>query len=340
MKKIPVQEAIGKPLFHDLTAILESGFKGVRFKRGHVIAEEDIPVLLSMGKDYVYIPEEGDTGVHEDDAGQALADVIASETVYMDGPSEGKFNFFAKERGLFVLRRAALREVNGAGDYTVTTIWDKTPVEADDRLASLRIVPLLTEQEQVDKAVAIAKANMPILDVRPYAPLKTGFLITGNEVYYGRITDGFESVLKPKIAAFGADYLGAIFSPDDKEFMANAILELIEKGAELILLTGGMSVDPDDVTPTVIRKMATEFYFQGVPMQPGNMLTIAKRDRCTLVGVPGASMHSPVTSLDLFLPRIYAGLPISREDSINLGEGGINMVKTFRPARTPSDVDV
>ncbi len=332
MKKVPVREAIGKPLFHDLTAILESGFKGIRFKRGHIVTEADIPVLLNMGKDFLYIPDEGDVGVHEDDAAKALADVIADESVTMDGPAEGKFNFRSKERGLFVLNRDALREINRVGDYTVTTIWNMTPVEQNELVASLRIVPLLTQLAQVDQAVKLARDDRPVLQVRPYRPLRTAFLITGNEVFYGRIPDAFEAVLKPKIEAFGAHYLGATFCPDDTAVMANAVTDLIDHGAELILLTGGMSVDPDDVTPTVIRQMATTFYFQGVPMQPGNMLTIAKRDQCTLVGVPGASMHSPVTSLDLFLPRIYAGVSISRDDAIDLGEGGLSMVKAFRPA--------
>lgn len=332
MKKIPVREAIGKPLFHDLTAILESGFKGVRFKRGHIVGEEDIPVLLSMGKDYVFIPEEGDTGIHEDDAGKALADVIASERVSRSGPTEGKFNFTAKGRGLFLLNREALLAINRVEDYTVSTIWDKMPVETDEKIASLRIVPLLTNREQVEAAVNIARTNAPVLHVEPYKPLKTGMLITGNEVYYGRIPDAFEAVLTPKIAAFGADYLGAVLCPDDSEFMENAILEFMERGAELILLTGGMSVDPDDITPSVIRRMSTTFCFQGVPMQPGNMLTMGKRGACTLVGVPGASMHSPVTSLDIFLPRLYAGLPVSREDAILLGEGSLTLSKTFRPA--------
>ncbi len=332
MKKIPVQEAIGKSLFHDLTAILESGFKGIRFKRGHIVTEADIPVLLSMGKDFLYIPEEGDVGVHEDDAAQALTDVIADDSVNIAGPTEGKFNFQSKERGLFSLDSDALRRINEVGDYTVTTIWNMTPVERNELVASLRIVPLLTQQEQVDRAVEIARNARPVLQVLPYRPLRTAFLITGNEVFYGRIPDAFEAVLKPKIAAFGANYLGSTFCPDDTTVMANAVTDWVEQGAELILLTGGMSVDPDDVTPTVIRQMATTFIFQGVPMQPGNMLTIAKRDQCTLVGVPGASMHSPVTSLDLFLPRIYAGVSISREDAIDLGAGGLSMAKTFRPA--------
>ena len=190
------------------------------------------------------------------------------------------------------------------------------------KLCGARIVPLVTKRSNVEKAVQIAKENAPVLSIKPFKPLKCGVIITGSEIYYGRIQDKFEPIMRKKLDAFGAQQLGYVKCPDDLTAILDAIASFRAQGAELILLTGGMSVDPDDLTPTAIRSCGAQLVVQGMPMQPGNMLTIAYLDETVLIGVPGASMHSPVTSLDVFLPRIFAGVRIRREDTLILGEGG------------------
>lgn len=325
MRKIPVEEAIGQTLCHDLTAILEGGFKGVKFKRGHVIAETDIPELLNMGKYYVFVWDPAADEVHEDDAARALAESLCDASIRYTGPVEGKFQFTAAQDGLFVVNRQALRAINSVEDYTVATRPGYTAVREGEKLAGARIVPLVTKRANVEAAVQIAKENSPVLSVRPFLPLKTGVIITGNEVYYGRIQDRFEPVMRKKLPTYGAEILGVVKCPDDLDRISAAVDGFLAQGAELILLTGGMSVDPDDLTPTAIRRTGAKLVTQGVPMQPGNMLMIAYLDKTALVGVPGASLHSPVTSLDVFLPRIFAGLAIQPEDIAAFGEGGFCM---------------
>jgi hypothetical protein len=323
MRKIEVGQALGQTLCHDMTAIMADGFKGVRFRRGHVITQEDIPVLLDMGKEHIFVWEPEADEVHEEDAAIALTEVLCGEGVVYSGPSEGKMTVAAQTDGLFSVNSRALRDINMVPDYTVACISGNTAVQAGQKLAGVRIVPLVTKRENVDRAVAIARENAPVFSIKPFRPLKTGVVITGSEVYYGRIQDAFEPILTPKLRHYGAELLGFTKCPDELDKILAAVADFRARGAELILLTGGMSVDPDDLTPTAIRTLGGEFVTQGVPMQPGNMLTIAYLADCTLVGVPGASMHAPVTSLEVFLPRIFASDRITREEIAGYGEGGL-----------------
>lgn len=325
MRKIRVQDAVGQELCHDMTAILESGFKGVKFKRGHIITQEDIPVILDIGKEHVYVWEPGSDEVHEDDAAIALTNALCGENLTISGPSEGKMQVNSACDGLFVLNSAALREINGVPDYTVACLPGYMPVSAGQKLCGARIVPLVTKRVNVERAVRIARENFPVMSVLPYKGLRTGVVITGTEVYTGRIKDAFEPILTKKLEKFGAVQLGYTKCPDDMDMILAAVRDFMDRGAQLILLTGGMSVDPDDLTPGAIRAVGGRFVTQGYPMQPGNMLTVAYKDDTVLIGVPGASMHSPVTSLDVFLPRVFAGVEIKAEDVASFGEGGFCM---------------
>ena len=323
MKKLAVEQAVGETLCHDMTAILEDGFKGVKFARGHVIRAEDIEAMLDMGKRHVFVWEPDADEVHEDDAAIALVDVLIGPGIARTAPSEGKIGLSARYDGLFLMDKRALRVINSVGDYTVACRAGNTAVKAGNKLAGARIVPLVTGQATVDRAVAIAKEHAPVLSVLPYRPLKTAVIITGNEVYEGRIQDRFEPVLRAKLPVYGADIIGVTKCPDELPRLAEAIEAYLDRGAELILMTGGMSVDPDDLTPTAIRGSGARLVTQGVPMQPGNMLMQAYHGNTAIVGVPGASLHSKVTSLDVFLPLIFAGVEVKKEDIASLGDGGL-----------------
>ena len=325
MRKIPVQNAIGETLCHDMTAILDTGFKGVKFKRGHVITEADIPEMLNIGKTQVFVWEPGKDEVHEDDAARELVEVLCGPNLSYTGPSEGKFQISSAADGIFRVNGEALMGINSVDDYTVATRRGYSPVSAGEKLCGARIVPLVTDRRNVDEAVRIARENYPVLDVTPYSLKTVGAIITGSEIYYGRIKDAFEPILREKVNRFGASLDKVTICDDHLGMITGAIDDYVKAGIELILLTGGMSVDPDDLTPTAIRESGARVVTQGSPMQPGNMLTIAYLGKTVLAGVPGASMHSPVTSVDVFLPRIMAGIEITRADVACMGEGGFCM---------------
>ena len=329
LQKIPVQAAVGKALFHDMTAILENGYKGARFKRGHVVTPEDVPVLLDMGKAHIYVWEETPGWVHEEDAARLVVEAAAGAGIEIPAPSEGRFPLRASVDGVFVLNRSGLSAINAVPDYTFATLRHGTPVCAGDVVVGARIVPLLTTIERVRKAETAARRYAPVFRVAPYCPLKTGMVITGSEIYEGRIRDAFRPILEAKIRSLGGEALEPIICPDDAGQIEAAVRQLIGQGAALVLMTGGMSVDPDDLTPTVIRRLSDRFLFQGIPVQPGNMLTVGCMGDVVLMGMPGASMHSPVTSVDLFLPLIYAGVPFDAQDAARMGEGGLSVCQTF-----------
>ncbi|MCL2391860.1 MAG: molybdopterin-binding protein [Oscillospiraceae bacterium] len=322
MKKIRIEDAVGQTLCHDMTGI-SGAKKGVVFSRGHVICQTDIPQLLDIGKSHVFVWDADENEVHESDAALSVAEATCGFGVRHDETTaEGKVLIYSEHPGLFRVNSEALQAINSVGDYTIACLPGMIDVPDAAKLGGIRIVPLVTKREHVDAALRIAEKNHPIFEVLQYKKLKCGVIITGSEVFYGRIEDRFESVMRSKLEKYGAEILGVSKCPDELEKILDAIDTFKEQGAELILLTGGMSVDPDDLTPSAIRASGANVVTHGMPMQPGNMLMLAYLDNTVLIGVPSASMHSIVTSLDVFLPRIFAGIEINPDDFCGLGEGG------------------
>ncbi len=321
MKKVKVQDAIGMTLCHDITAMVD-GFKGAAFKRGHVVTQEDIPRLLDIGKQHVFIWEENAGEIHEEDAARRLSQMTAVDGAHYGSISEGKIQLFADQDGMFRVDKALLAAVNRIGDITITTLPDHYPVKAGDRLASMRIVPLVTEERQIAEAEALC-AGKQLYDLRPFKPLKVGIIITGSEIYHGRIKDKFERVARAKLAHYPAEILGVHVCDDELDMIVGAGRALLAEGTELLIFSGGMSVDPDDLTPSAIREMGAEIISYGVPSQPGNMTLVAYLDQAALLGVPGAAISRPTTMFDVLLPQIFCGDPLTKDDLIRLGEGGL-----------------
>ena len=321
MKKVRVEQAVGMELCHDITA-MRDGFKGAAFKRGHVITEEDIPKLLDLGKRTVFVWEEHAGEIHEEDAARRMAAMAPVEGAHYTEPSEGKVLLMAEERGMFRVDTELLREINSIGDITISTLPDHYPVEAGARLASMRIVPLVTKEEQVIKAEELCKGKK-LVDLRPYKHLKAGVIITGSEIYSGRIKDKFEPVVRQKLQKYPSELLGVTICDDDLDMIVDAARAYLFQGADLLIFTGGMSVDPDDLTPTAVRTMGAEIISHGVPSQPGNMTLVAYFGDVAILGVPGAAISMPTTIFDVLLPQIFAGDKLTKDELINLGDGGL-----------------
>ena len=321
MKKINVRDAVGAELCHDITA-MRDGFKGAAFKRGHIITEADIPALLDIGKQTIFVWEEHAGEIHEDDAARRMAAMAPVENAHYTEPSEGKVLLFADERGLFRVNRPLLQKINSIGDITISTIPDHYPVEAGARLASMRIVPLVTKEEQIIEAETLCKED-PLLDLRPYRNKKVGVIITGSEVYHGRIQDKFEPVVRKKMAHYPSEIVGITICDDDLDMIMAAAKAHLANGADLLIFTGGMSVDPDDLTPSAIRALGAEIISHGVPAQPGNMTLVAYLGDVAILGVPGAAISLPNTMFDVLLPQIFTGDKLTKQDLINLGDSGL-----------------
>ena len=321
MKKINVEQAVGMELCHDITE-MKDGFKGAAFKRGHIIQEEDIPHLLDIGKKTVFVWEENAGEIHEEDCARRMAAMAQVEGAHYTEPSEGKVLLLADRRGMFRVNRELLRKLNSIGDITISTMPDHDPVEAGARLASMRIVPLVTQETQILAAEELC-AGDKLLDLRPYETKKIGVVITGSEVYTGRIKDKFEPVVRAKMQQYPSEIVGVTICDDDLDMIVDAAKTHLEHGADFLIFTGGMSVDPDDLTPTAIRRLGAEIVTHGVPSQPGNMTLVAYLGNIPVLGVPGAAISLPTTIFDVLLPQIFAGDKLTKEELISLGDGGL-----------------
>ena len=321
MKKIKVEDAIGLTLCHDITA-MRDGFKGPAFRRGHVIRKEDIPELLDIGKKTVFIWEEQKGEIHEEDAALRMAAMAPVKLAHYTGPSEGKMLLMADERGMFRVHTELLRQLNRIGDITISCLPDHYPVEPGARLASMRIVPLVTRESQIKEAEKLCREEK-LFDLLPYQHRRLGVMITGSEVYSGRIKDRFEPVVRAKMKQYPCEILGVSICDDDPDMILDAASGYLEQGADFLIFTGGMSVDPDDLTPTVIRRLGAEVISHGLPAQPGNMTLVAYLGETAILGIPGAAISLPTTMFDVMLPQVFAGERFTKEDLVRLGEGGL-----------------
>lgn len=321
MKKISVENAVGMTLCHDITA-MRDGFKGALFKRGHVIVEEDIPTLLDIGKKTIFVWEENAGEIHEEDAALRMAAMAPVELAHYTGPSEGKMQLMADQRGMFRVNVELQRQLNSIGDITITSLPDHYPVEVGARIASMRIVPLVTQEEQIIQAEKLCEGKK-LFDLLPYQELKVGIIITGSEIYSGRIKDKFEPVARKKLEQYPAEILGVTICDDELDMLVGAAKAFLEQGADLLIFSGGMSVDPDDLTPAAIRTLGADVVTHGVPSQPGNMTLVAYLDHVAILGVPGAAISSPTTMFDVLLPQVFTGDKLTKADLIKLGDGGL-----------------
>lgn len=323
MKLIRTEDAVGQVLCHDITQIIKGVTKDAVFRKGHVIREEDIPVLLSVGKENVYIWENDDTMLHENDAAQILYEICKGEHMHPTPVKEGKIELIADRDGLLKVDDAKMRLINGMGQLMIASRHGNFAVHKGDKLAGTRIIPLVIEKEKMEKAKEMC-APEPILHLLPFVHKKVGIVTTGSEVYHHRITDTFTPVIREKLAEFDTEVIGQILCDDDHEKITKAILTHIENGADMVVCTGGMSVDPDDRTPLAIKNTGADIVSYGAPVLPGAMFLLSYYNgRIPVVGLPGCVMYARRTIFDLILPRLMADDLVTAEELEALGQGGL-----------------
>ena len=324
MKLMRTEEAVGQMLCHDITQIIPGKVKGPVFRKGHIITEADIPVLLSVGKDHVYIWENDETMVHENDAAQILYELCCSEHMHPSEVKEGKIELIADCDGLLKIDREKLHAINALGEMMIACRHGDFPVKKGDKIAGTRIIPLIIQKEKMERAKEAAPGGR-IFRILPWQEKKVGIVTTGNEVYYGRIEDTFTPVIIRKVEEYGAEVIGHEICSDDHEMITAAIRKLLDAGATMVLCTGGMSVDPDDRTPLAIRNTGARIVSYGAPVLPGAMFLLSYygENDIPIVGLPGCVMYAKRTVFDLVLPRLIAGDLVEKEDLDRLGEGGL-----------------
>ncbi|BBO86226.1 molybdopterin biosynthesis protein [Desulfosarcina ovata subsp. sediminis] len=322
MKAIPVEEAVGKVLCHDITQIVPGFFKGRAFKKGRIIQPDDVEKLLDLGKAHIYVFDMQNGTSHEDEAAHRIAIASAGNGLRLSDPVEGKVNLIATRNGLLTINTEALSRINAVEDIMFATLHTHRHVQPDQPVGGTRIIPLFTETKRIQAIEEICRECFPVVQVKPFAPLKVGIVTTGSEIYHGRIEDRFGPVLRKKFGELGSRVIDQIFVSDDIPMTVEAIHGLIRDGAQLVAVTGGMSVDPDDQTPASIRAAGAEIITYGAPVLPGAMFMLAHIGDVPVVGLPGCVMYYGASIFDLVIPRMLAGETISREDIVSLGHGG------------------
>ena len=324
LKKIKLRDAVGTKLAHDLTEIRPGEFKGAAFRKGHSVCNEDLCHLQKLGKNHLYVIDLEADEIHEDQAASILAAALAAEgIVWKDEPREGKIKLLAEKDGLFKVNTAALAAFNMVDEVMCATLHNHTLVKKDEQVAATRAIPLVMKRTPIERAAAIADQNGGLLSVQSLHQATVGLVITGNEVYSGLIEDRFAPILSEKVRALGSKVDGITFAPDNEEKISNAIRSHIERGCDLLMLSGGMSVDPDDVTRKGIRLAGANEMHYGAAVLPGAMFLVAYIANIPLLGVPACGLYHRTTVLDLVLPRILTGERIGKAELAFLGHGGL-----------------
>ena len=334
MRLIKTEDAVGHVLCHDMTQIIKDQYKDARFRKGHVVTEEDIPVLLSMGKEHLYVWEMTSGMVHENDAAERLLALCGQENMTRSEVKEGKIELTAACDGLLKIDAKALKEVNSFDQMMIATRHGNFAVKKGDRLAGTRIIPLVIEEEKMkvmkERTMELT-GGKPILELKPFQHKQVGIVTTGNEVFHGRIKDTFTPVIVDKLSEFDTEVIDHVTWDDDDKKVTASILDMIGKGADVVICTGGMSVDPDDKTPLAIKNTGARIVSYGAPVLPGAMFLLAYYDRMeqgrnrrtVIMGLPGCVMYAKRTIFDLVLPRVMADDEVTSDELAALGMGGL-----------------
>lgn len=322
MREIKVEEAVGQILCHDVTEIIRGVVKDARFRKGHVITAEDIPVLLKLGKENIFVWENDETKLHENNAAEILRGLTQGENLSATEVKEGKIELKATCDGVFHVDADILNEINSLGEICIATAANKIPVRKNKSVAGMRVIPLVIDKTKMERVKEVA-GSTPLMKILPYKKFKVGLVVTGSEIFRERIQDTFTPVIETKLKNFGLEINWRRLSDDSKEMTREKILELLNLGAEMIICTGGMSVDPDDRTPAAIISTGAKVVIYGVPVLPGAMFMLAYKGDVPIMGLPGCVMHCSKTVFDLILPRVITGEILSPKDFSTLGVGGL-----------------
>lgn len=322
MKEIKIQNAVGQILCHDVTEIVRGVVKDARFRKGHIITAEDIPILLKLGKENIFVWENDETKLHENDAAEILRAICQGENLSASEVKEGKIELKAEIDGAFHVNAEKLNEINAVDEICIATVQNNIPVRKNKSVAGMRVIPLVIDKGKIERVKKIAGGEL-LMKILPYKKFKVGLVVTGSEVFHNRIQDTFTPVIESKLKNFGLKVDERRISDDSKAMTRKKISELLDLGCDMILCTGGMSIDPDDRTPAAIKSAGADVVTYGVPVLPGAMFMLAYKDDVPIMGLPGCVMFCSKTVFDMILPRILTGEKLTRRDFTTLGVGGL-----------------
>jgi hypothetical protein len=322
VRKIRIEDAVGMVLGHDVTQIIPGKYKGPRFKRGHKIKKEDIPEFLKIGKEHIYVMVIKPGIIHEDDAALRLGRAFAGRNIDISGPSEGKVTFHSTINGVLKINVPLLHRINLSRNVILSTIHRYTPCSPRMAIGATRIISLMAPEKQIKRVENWCQKDGPVIEILPYRKWNIGVVVTGSEIFHRRIKDSFDERVGKKVVGLGSRVMRKLVVPDEIDQISKALFDLREDSVDLILVTGGLSVDPDDVTWAGIKKAGTRIIFYGTPILPGAMFLYGMLGEKPVLGLPACVFHLNATLFDLIFPRILAGEDLDRKEISLLGHGG------------------
>ena len=323
MIKLSIEKAVGKPLAHDITRIVPGKSKGPAFKKGYILTEDDLPVLRDMGKRSVYVFDPDRGYIHEDDAAKLLAEAFQKKWFTLEGPSEGRINLKAQINSLLKININLLTFINQTETIICSTIHQNTVCFKGMTVAATRIIPVTIEETRFWPIVEEIRDKGPLLRLLPFSKKRVGVVVTGEEVSSGRVKDYSLDILSPKVQSLGGKIISHQICLDKEKVISKALYQMAKDGCNVIIITGGLSVDADDVTLNGIIRSGAKLVSYGSPILPGAMFAFAYMGDIPILGIPAALFYYKITVLDIFLPRAMSGDTITREDIVSLGHGGL-----------------
>jgi formylmethanofuran dehydrogenase subunit E len=326
LRAVPLAAAAGRRALHDMTRIVPGTSKAVAVTAGADITAGDVCRLQTMGRNNVYVEDLSEPAgefVHENEAALAFAEAMCGPGLVPSGPPrEGKVELVAVSGGLFTVDRERLTAFNMIEGVMCASRQSHLVVEADKAVAGCRAIPLYLPRRVFEAAMHVL-AEGPLFVIRPLRRARVGVLVTGTEIYSGLIEDKFEPVVRSKAKALGSAVVACRKVPDDRAAVAAAVAELLAAGADLIVTTAGLSVDPDDVTRLGLDDAGLCDAVHGMPVLPGAMALVGRVGGADVIGVPACALFHKTTSFDLLLPRVLSGMKLTRRDMAGLAEGSM-----------------
>jgi len=335
IRTVRVEDAIGLKLLHDYTCI-QHGFKGAIKRRGEIVTFSDVDILKNCGHYYVYVYDETWSRpgfLHEVEAVEKFAHIVAGENIRIELGEEGKALLIAEKSGLLLVNGTVLKEINSTGVFVLVTRKTGSYIRRGDLIGIVDLIPLDVSVEFFEVFERKLVEYRPIIRVIEHKHPKIGVVVTGTEIVEGMRRDLAGPIVLKKISEYECIPGRIEYARDDLEEISGKILALLLEH-DAVIVTGGMSVDPTDKTPSAIASIADEVVIYGIPIKPTTMSMVAYKGGKAIVGVSSGIIHYPEENiLDVVLPWIASGVKIPREFLISLGEGGLtsSFVNKYSP---------
>lgn len=321
---VPVDQAAGAVLAHSLGA-------PTGFRKGRVLSADDVAALRAAGYDSVVAAQLDPGDVGEDEAASRIAARLAAPGLKVAAPFTGRVNLFAEQAGLLLVDEGAVDRLNLVDEaVTLATIANETPVEPRQMVATIKIIPFAVSGEALERAEAAL--NGPILTLAPYRPHRAVLIQTRLPALKDSVVAKTVGVTRERLAALSMDLVADLTCPHEPAAVAASVEAALEHAPDVVLIAGASAItDRRDVLPDGIERAGGTVEHFGMPVDPGNLMLLARHGERRILGLPGCARSPKPNGADRVLQRLAAGLPMDAREIMRMGAGGLLAEIANRP---------